>query len=311
MAVATLVAVVVSACAGGGRATSRPTAESGYSALAANFDLAANSAQPFLLGLAGPDRVWVGGGTIKIDFAFLGPAGRPLPAARPGPSTTASFWPLGGADDVRVGPRLVGGVDTAGVYATEAIAFPHAGYWEATATFTIEGGTERVTAAFEVLDRHRVPAVGEPAPRTDHPVAGAVGIDPVTIDSRAGNGEPIPDPELHTTTIAAALAARRPLTVVIATPAFCESRMCGPVTDAVAAVATRHRDRMDFVHLEVFAEAGEQRLNPWTAEWIARPGAGGNEPWVFVVDADGIIRHRFDNVANEVIVEAAVRDVLA
>ncbi|MFP5369800.1 MAG: hypothetical protein ACLGI3_03510 [Actinomycetes bacterium] len=269
------------------------------------------SPQVFLLGLAGPDGASVSGGTIDIDFAYIGPVGQPLDEPRPGPSTTATFRPVSGASEPSDGPRLAGGTDTSGVYATEPIAFPDTGYWEATATFRIESTSERVTAAFEVLDAHRVPAVGEPAPRTEHPVAGAPGVDPIVIDSRAGPATPVPDADLHTTTIAAAIAAGRPLTVVISTPAFCESRLCGPVTDAVAAVAASHRDRMDFVHLEVFADADDQRLNSWTAEWIARPGAEGNEPWVFVIDADGIIRHRFDNVANEALVEAAVTNVLA
>lgn len=77
----------------------------------------------------------------------------------------------------------------------------------------------------------------------------------------------------------------------------------------MAAVAGRHGDRMAFVHLEVWADAYARRLNPAAAEWIARNGADGNEPWVFVIGADGIIRFRFDNVANEDQIEAAVQQV--
>lgn len=98
---------------------------------------------------------------------------------------------------------------------------------------------------------------------------------------------------------------------MIATPAFCESRTCGPVADATAAVAARHGDRMDFIHLEVYADAETRQIAPAAAEWIARPGADGNEPWVFVIDGDGIIRHRFDNILDEALIDAAVRDVLA
>ena len=68
---------------------------------------------------------------------------------------------------------------------------------------------------------------------------------------------------------------------------------------------------MDFVHLEVFADAQTQSLNPSAAEWIAQQGADGNEPWVFVIDANGIIRYRFDNIANQILVEGAVQDVLS
>lgn len=284
----------------------------GFSAVPANFDLAVDSPQRFLIGLAGPQQRSVAYGTVDVSLAYLGPAGEPLDRPRPGPTATAAFIPIAGTPPgpTTGSPQLLDGArDTIGVYGTDLITFPDAGYWEATVRFSTAGEERTVTAAFEVLDRHRVPAVGDPAPATTHAVAGAPDVPSVAIDSRAADGT-IPDPELHRVTIADALAAGRPLTVVITTPAFCESRLCGPVTDAVAAVAGRHRDRMDFVHLEVYADLDEQRISPAAAEWILRDGAEGNEPWVFVINRDGIIRHRFDNIANEDQIEAAVAEVL-
>lgn len=316
VAVATAVALVATACSGGGGdggAAAPADDTGGFSALPANFDLAVDSPQAFLIGIAGPEQRSVAYGTVDITLAYLGPVGEPLDDPRPGPTATAAFVPVAGTPPgpTAGGPQLLdGAADTIGVYGTEPLTFPDAGYWEATVRFTADGRDRTVTAAFEVLDRHRVPAVGDRTPATANPVAGAADIPPIAIDSRASDGV-IPDPELHRVTIADALAAHRPLTVVITTPAFCESRLCGPVTDAVAAVAARHSDRMDFVHLEVYADADEQRINPAAAEWILRDGADGNEPWVFVINSDGIITHRFDNVANEAQVEAAVADVLS
>ena len=65
---------------------------------------------------------------------------------------------------------------------------------------------------------------------------------------------------------------------------------------------------MDFVRL-VWADADARRLNPAPAEWMPKNDADGNEPWVFVVGADGVIRLRLDNVANEDQIEAAVQQV--
>lgn len=74
-----------------------------------------------------------------------------------------------------------------------------------------------------------------------------------------------------------ALGAHRPLTVVVSTP-----------TDTVSTLAGRYRDRVAFVHLEVRADF-ENRINP----------------------ADGVIAHRFDNVASETALDAAIQEVLA
>ena len=311
---AVAVALVATACSSGDDSNEPPRANEsgGFSALPANFDLAVDSPQAFLIGIAGPEQRSVAYGTVDVALAYLGPVGQPLDDPRPGPRATATFIPVAGTPPgTTIGdPQLLdGAADTIGVYGTEPLAFPDAGYWEATVRFTTDGRDRTLTAAFEVLDRHRVPAVGDQAPETVNAVAGASGVPPIAIDSRAADGV-IPDPELHRVTIADALAARRPLTVVITTPAFCESRLCGPVTDAVGAVAARHGDRMDFVHLEVYAEVDEQRINPAAAEWILREGADGNEPWVFVINNDGIITHRFDNIANEQQIEAAVTEVV-
>jgi len=171
----------------------------------------------------------------------------------------------------------------------------------------VDGQTQHTTAAFEVLARSDLPAVGDQAPRTRQPLAGDPDVDPKAIDSRAGDDRPIPDPELHDITIADAIAASRPVMVVVSTPTFCVSRFCGPITDSVQELALQYGDRMDFVHLEVWHDFEANVLNPAAAEWIApTPDTDGGEPWVFVIDSAGVIIQRFDNVATDTDLLAAV-----
>src|ERR671911_1927382 len=178
-------------------------------------------------------------------------------------------------------------------------------------TAVLDGRTQWATAAFEVADRTHVPVPGDPAPRTENPLPGDPDVPPTAVDSRAGDDGTVPDPELHATTVADAIAAGRPVMVVVSTPVFCVSRFCGPITDAVQELAQRYGDRMDFVHLEVWRDFEAQELNQAAAEWIWPDQQGdAAEPWVFLVGADGNIVQRWDNVATEASLARAVETVV-
>jgi hypothetical protein len=105
-----------------------------------------------------------------------------------------------------------------------------------------------------------------------------------------------------------ALAAGRPVLVVVSTPVYCVSRFCGPITDAVADLADTYGDRAAFVHIEVWQDFEAKAVNPAARAWMAKDPANQNltEPWVFLVGADGVIMHRWDNVATVAEMTAAL-----
>ncbi|MGH9184031.1 MAG: hypothetical protein ACRDZ9_09565 [Acidimicrobiales bacterium] len=289
--------------------------EAQLNALVASYELVADRPQRFLLGLIDNQQRGAAYGTVELSFAYGGTSDRPLGRPRPGPTATAGFRPIPGqaADPARTGPALVNPSEVIGVYGAEGVSLDAVGFWQVTATVELEGGPVEASASFEVIESPVVPAVGDPAPRTRQRLAGDPGVAARAVDSRAGPepGGPVPDPELHSTTVADALAAGRPTMVVVSTPTYCQSRFCGPITDAVSALAARHGDRMDFVHLEVWEDFDTQTLNPAAPEWIFPPGSdGANEPWVFVVDGSGTIVERFDNVATEAELARAADEVL-
>ncbi len=189
------------------------------------------------------------------------------------------------------------------------MTFDTAGFWQATATFTLNGVAMQATASFEVLDHHQVLFVGDAAPHTTNPIAGDATVPPSAIDSRATGGAAIPDVALHATTIAAALDAHLPVMVVVSTPTYCTSRFCGPITDGVGRLAQQYGSRMAFVHLEVWADFNTSTLSPSIHDWIVpRDGGDGGEPWVFIVDRDGKITQRFDNVVSDAELAAAAAE---
>ena len=54
-------------------------------------------------------------------------------------------------------------------------------------------------------------------------------------------------------------------------------------------------------------------MSPSAAEWISpRNGTGDTqEPWVFLVGGDGIVRERFDNIAGDASLAEAVQRLIA
>jgi len=96
--------------------------------------------------------------------------------------------------------------------------------------------------------------------------------------------------------------------VAVATPVYCVSKFCGPVTDMVQELAAEYSDRADFVHIEVWRDYEGQVVNKGAADWILR-GDNLQEPWVFLVDAEGRIVERWDNVATRQEIEPLLQDL--
>lgn len=317
VAMAASVMLVAAACGRGGGAPDSTAGGAGsrpgdLAAQVASYDLVAGRTGRFMVGvLAGDQSQLVGFGNVSLTFVYLGDRGSTTPVGPTTPPVTARFLPIPGQhiDLAAPGPRFVFASEGIGVYGADGVTFERAGFWQATVTADIDGKRRQATTAFEVLERSPLPAPGDSAPRTDNPIAGAPGVDPKSIDSRAGTEAPIPDPELHRTSIASAIRAARPLMVVISTPTYCQSRFCGPITDSVSALAKRYGDHMDFVHLEVWRDFQNKDLNTAAAEWISPPGVDdAREPWVFVIGRDGRITHRFDNVVTDEELEQAVTE---
>ena len=129
---------------------------------------------------------------------------------------------------------------------------------------------------------------------------------PSTAGPRAA--PPSPTRRCTRTSIDAALDAKKPTVVVVSTPVYCVSQFCGPITDSVAKLADTYKDKVAFVHLEVWKDFEKQQVNPSAQEWITpKDGGDTKEPWVFLVGADGNVTQRFDNVVSDAELEASVK----
>ena len=189
--------------------------------------------------------------------------------------------------------------DVRGIYITQVI-FERPGPW-GLEVLAKQGdgsvGVLRLTVNVLAAPRTLVP--GTPAPRSHNLIASDV------QDLRQIDTSDPPDPRLHQVRIADAIAQGKPQVIVFATPKFCVSRVCGPVVDIVRTLLPAYGDRVVFTHQEIWQDAGARQFFPTVAEWGLQ-----TEPWIFVVDGQGIIRAKFEGLATAREIEAALQQIL-
>lgn len=312
--------LMIASCGGNGQPAAPtssveqvPQGAEGLNALVASYDLAADRPQRFLVGLVTNDQKLVSFGAAQLSFSYLG-EGKDAREPEPGPQAVADWQAIPGQDldSVPEEARVVSGSEGTGVYAARNVMFDRPGFWQVDIVVGVEGGTMTAQAAFQVLAAPAIPAPGDAAPRTENHLPGAEGVPVKAVDSRARPDGAVPDPELHQLTVAQALATGKPTMVVVSTPVYCVSRFCGPITDAVQELARQHAGAVNFVHIEVWKDFEGKVLNEAAAEWIYPPGAeDAAEPWVWMIGADGVITERFDNVASDAELAAAVEAAIA
>ena len=150
-------------------------------------------------------------------------------------------------------------------------------------------------AAFNVPADGPVPEVGEPAPRISTPTVESVGGAVEQIDTR------VPPTSQHEVDFADALG-KRPIVISFATPALCQSRVCGPVVDVAEQVKSDHEGDAAFIHMEIYNEnAIEKGFREQVLAWKLP-----TEPWVFTVDRSGKVAARLEGAYSARELEAAL-----
>ena len=309
-AVLCVVALLAAACSGGSGASGGASVALGASASAAagacpvtpapagtpeGWDVTSQSPSVFpqIINPSGT----VACGTTRLMFSFLD--SQNVPVAKPDRKVDVKAFDLG-ADPkkpVAEGPAtFIWAIEPqVGVYVID-LDLPTAGDYGVELTTTPAGGSaETIRTTMEVQPSTSVISVGDKAPASDTPTLDDVGGDISKIST-----DPNPDPAFYTTSIADAVAAHKPFVVAFATPKFCVSKQCGPTLDRIKPIAARHPG-VTVINVEPYqlqyADGGLQpildasgNLTPTKAtnDWHLP-----SEPWVFVVDKNGIVTNSF------------------
>ena len=194
----------------------------------------------------------------------------------------------------------------AGVYAAQ-VTFDEPGIWEVEVEVPQpDGSVVNSVAAFQVKEESDSPAIGAKAPASQQRTAGDVEkLAEITTASP-------PDPDLYQKTIAEAVASGLPSAVVFSTPAFCETRTCGPQVEVVEDLKERYKGLANFIHVEVYANPLEMqgdltkgKINPAMNEWGLL-----SEPWTFILDRNGNVAAKFEGFVGTEELEPALTQVL-
>ena len=137
------------------------------------------------------------------------------------------------------------------------------------------------------------------------------GVEQLTTDYNA-------DEDLYQLTVAQAIESPRPAVVVFASPAFCTSATCGPQVDTVKELKAGFADRADFVHVEIYdlpdeiqGDLSKASFAPAVDEWgFSSVPHWFNESWVYILDEEGMVAHRFEGYATLTELEAALKETL-
>lgn len=253
-------------------------------------------------------------GATRLMFSFLDADNAPV--AAPDRSVEVALYDLGANASTAVitGPAtFVWAIEpTTGVYVIDA-DFPTSGTWGAEfRTAVADAAPETIRVTFEVQPASAVVAVGERAPSSDTVTLSDVGGDVAKIST-----DDSPVPAFYETSVADALAAKQPFVLVFATPKFCASAQCGPTLDRLKPIAAAHPN-VTVINVEPYqlkdvdgqlqpvtsGDPPQLVPAPTTTEWRLVA-----EPWVFVVDKDGIVRASFMLIFSDEELEAAITAV--
>jgi hypothetical protein len=176
------------------------------------------------------------------------------------------------------------------------VRFPKPGDYEVLGVMELDDNlvaAER--AAVRVVKDGPVPEPGEPAISVETPTKADVGGNLGEIDTR------VPPSTMHDSDLQDVLG-QKPVMLIFATPALCQSRVCGPVVDIAEQVKAGYDGDAEFIHMEIYNENEPPKgFREQVVKWNLP-----TEPWVFTIDRTGKVAASIEGAFSARELEAAL-----
>jgi hypothetical protein len=175
---------------------------------------------------------------------------------------------------------------------TQDRTFERAGDWgvEIQATFR-DGSASIKRIGFQVLADSPSPIPGEAAPVVETAVSSDVGDDLSKLSSSL-----TPNPALYELSLEEAVGNGKPTVLLFATPAFCQTRFCGPAYEITSELQEKYTDQMNFIHVEIYTGLPDPSANNWELAPAMTAFGLSTEPWLFVLDRNGVVVYRVEGL---------------
>jgi hypothetical protein len=152
-----------------------------------------------------------------------------------------------------------------------------------------DGSLNDKRIGLRVLANSTTLKIGAQAPALKTRTAADVGNDLKQLSSAA-----TPNPAFYRTSLVQAIASGKPTVLLFATPAFCQTRMCGPTYDVISALQNKTGDAANFIHVEVYSGLPNPASNGFQLDVAMKAFGLTTEPWVFLIDKGGVIKWRVE-----------------
>jgi hypothetical protein len=225
----------------------------------------------------------------RVCAVLSNPAQGPYPASVESLATEPAFRSKTTADDPDAGK----------VVYTTRLDFRGGGEWRIGAL--VKDG-DQLTATLlpsAVVGKFKdVPRVGQRPPAIHTPTPQSMGGDLSKLTTR------IP-PEVMNKADFHDVLGKKPIVLLFATPQFCESRTCGPVVDIAAQVQRDFGDKAEFIHMEIYNDNDPNKGVRPQVRAFHLP----SEPWLFVIDRNGVIHTAIEGAFSVQELTRAVKGV--
>ena len=222
----------------------------------------------------------------RLPFLVSDRDGVPLAAMTSAVPFTVSIAGQKLLDAQEVTPRS-DGVERA--YLPLNLTFPEPGVYDIEADY--EGSQISTQVQVFPVAQVRSPVVGQPMPAVRSPTtAASLEVDPLCTR--------VPSCPFHETSLDEALRKQLPVVLLVASPAYCQSTVCGPVLDNLIELVGERTD-LTVIHAEVYknpkavADIADAAPSPVAAAFDL-----GFEPVLYVADASGLIAARADVIVD-------------
>jgi len=184
--------------------------------------------------------------------------------------------------------------------------FPHGGDWAVEVEVTFPDGNEAINGIrFVVFEDSPSIKPGDQVPMVETPTLKDVNQQVSLISSAE-----VPNHSFYEYSLDESVESGRPTLLLFATPAFCQTRFCGPSYEIFNDLAKLYQDQVNFIHVEVFTGLPNPEANNWAVTPSMEQFGLQSEPWIYLIDDVGTVLYRVEGLFTLQEIEFHIQDSL-